>query len=569
MNTFSKAVLCLFAFSILSCDKEFNTIGSDIVAGDHFDFDEYIVQNLETTLTGTGAVQSNNLPINSLGVYSNLAFGSTKAHVVSQMELVTVNPDIGFNHEIDPVKDSVYIYIPYFSTSESTSAEGAVTYRLDSIYGNKTNGKIDLKIYENGYFLNSFDPNDGFISLQKQFTDQKSLLDFNVVATPLNDLTVPSQSTEFTISKEEIIIYKTNGNGEKVKSDGITTTTNPLEFVVKERKAPGIWINLNKERFKQKILDEVANGKLLNNNIFKQHFKGLYFEVNNSGSDEGFLAKLDLTRAEVVMQYRSYATAQGSSPDVSTIKKKSLNFRIGFSQSGSNIRNTINVFETTNSQKYSDAISGINTPDTQDRLFVKGGDKGSIGFINLFGPDNDSNGISDELDEIRAKGWLINEAILIFYVDQNQMVASNIAEPNRIYLYNATNTTALADYFFDSSFNNSNNKLSKNIFNGIGVKNSSGKIISYNFRLTEHIRNLVNATENTSTNNIKLGLVVTENINNAAFLNIKTPFTVGTSSISKVPTSSVISPLGTILYGPQIANGANRLKLQIYYTEPN
>jgi hypothetical protein len=567
MNTLSKAVLCLFAFAILSCDKEFTTIGADIVAGDHFDFDEYILQNLETSLTGTGAVQSNNLPINSLGVYANTAFGSTKAHIVSQMELVTVNPDIGFNYEIDDVKDSVYIYIPYFSTSQSTSSDGVVTYKLDSINGNKTNGKIDLKIYENGYFLNSYDPNDGFISLQKQFTDQKSLLDFNVVSGPLNDITVPSESTAFTISKEEIIIYKTDGNGVKLNSSGNPAST-ASEYVVKERKAPGIWINLNKARFKQKILDEVANGKLLNNNIFKQHFKGLYFEVNNSGSDEGFIAKLDLTRAEVVMQYRSYATPQATLPSPSTATKKVMNFKIGFSQSGSNIRNTINVFETLNSQKYSDAIAGVNTQDTQDRLFVKGGDKGSIGFINLFGPDNNSNGVSDELDQIRAKGWMINEAILIFYVDQNQMAASNIAEPNRIYLYDATNSGGLADYFFDSSFNSFNTKLSKNIFNGIGVKNASGKIISYNFRLTEHIRNLVNATENTNTNNIKLGLVVTENINNIAFLNIKTPLTVGTTSISKVPTASVMNPLGTILYGPQVANGVNRLKLKIYYTEP-
>lgn len=40
-------------------------------------------------------------------------------------------------------------------------------------------------------------------------------------------------------------------------------------------------------------------------------------------------------------------------------------------------------------------------------------------------------------------------------------------------------------------------------------------------------------------------------------------------SIKEVPSSSVISPEGTVIYGNATSNQEKKLKLQIYYTEPN
>ena len=49
-----KIIFSLTAFlsviSITSCDKDFNTIGSEIVGGDHFDFEKYDVQNDRWTI---------------------------------------------------------------------------------------------------------------------------------------------------------------------------------------------------------------------------------------------------------------------------------------------------------------------------------------------------------------------------------------------------------------------------------------------------------------------------------------------------------------------------------------
>ena len=71
--------------------------------------------------------------------------------------MVNPDPSLGYNHYIDPVKDSVYVYIPFYSTLESTSTDGVRSYEIDSIYGD-SDAKFNFKVYENGYYLRDFDP---------------------------------------------------------------------------------------------------------------------------------------------------------------------------------------------------------------------------------------------------------------------------------------------------------------------------------------------------------------------------------------------------------------------------
>ena len=122
------AVFVLF-ITVVSCDKDFNTVGSDVVGGDHFDFDKVDVA-VDAFSKRTGHVQSNNFPVNHLGIYNDPVFGVTKAHYVTQITMATPNPTIGDTQVID----SVYLYVPYFSTLKETATDGSKTYELDSIY---------------------------------------------------------------------------------------------------------------------------------------------------------------------------------------------------------------------------------------------------------------------------------------------------------------------------------------------------------------------------------------------------------------------------------------------------
>ena len=176
---FEKIVVLSAVLLLLSCDKDFNTIGSEIIGDGHFEFDKYEVQNLKAYSKATGAVQSNNLPINSLGVYNDPFFGKTTSTFVGQLELERVAPDFGVDVEIKSI-DSVYLYVPYFSTRQTAAIGNEPnTFRLDSIYGDK-NTTFDLKIYENGYFLNDYNPGEDFVNSQKFYSNDFAKFDSNI-----------------------------------------------------------------------------------------------------------------------------------------------------------------------------------------------------------------------------------------------------------------------------------------------------------------------------------------------------------------------------------------------------
>ena len=77
-------------------------------------------------------------------------------------------------------------------------------------------------------------------------------------------------------------------------------------------------------------------------------------------------------------------------------------------------------------------------------------------------------------------------------------------------------------------------------------------------RLTNQIRNLI---KNADSTNVKLGLVVTGDINNSTSASLRT----AKPLFSKAPKAAVITPLGTILYGNNVADEAKKLKLEFYF----
>lgn len=499
------ASIALFA----SCDKDFNSVGSDIVGEDHFKFDIDSTYKIVAFNTATGPVQTNNLPLNSLGVYNNPAFGKTTANFVTQLSLAEVAPAIGNN----PKVEEVILYIPYFSTQKGTNEDGSKEYTLDSIYGSS---KIKLSIYESRYYLRDFDPNNEF-DKQRYYSDQNAVIDANK-GQLLNDSSDEAQNEKFVFSSAEHII--TEGENE-------------------ETLKPGMRLILNKEFFQQKLFDGTAAEKLVNNNIFHEYLRGLYFQVENAASEiDGIaMSKIDFAGGTITIKYKEDA-ATGTEGKVD--KTIVLNLK----------GNTINVFENTYKSEYTNALVASNPTLGDEKLYVKGGE-GSVAYIDLFD--------DIQLEEIRAKRWLINEANLEFYIDKAEMNGSK--EPIRIYLYDTKKNTPILDYYYDGT-TNVRSKFNKGILGGILEKNSDGKGTKYKIRLTEHI----NAIVNKDSTNVRLGLVVTEDINQISNAYLKTPF----GTITRLPAYSVINQLGTVLYGSVATVPENKkLKLKIYYTKPN
>ena len=158
------------------------------------------------------------------------------------------------------------------------------------------------------------------------------------------------------------------------------------------------------------------------------------------------------------------------------------------------------------------------------------------------------------------------------------MAGANQLEAERLYLFDATNQKALADYTFDAT-TNPNTKYNKLIFGGIIERDATSdkKGIKYKIRITQHINNLINSTDANLNKNVRLGLTVTENINysnsyyykNPISLNI--PLTVSNDVVEYFPVASIMEQQGVVLHGtnPAPADASKKLKLIIHYTKPN
>lgn len=546
---------------LASCDKDFNEIGAGIIDDGHFGFEKYTNATVTAFSQGTGTIQANNLNINTLGVYDNAVFGKTKSNFVTQLELSAVNPT--FDTKLFVSMDSVVMTIPYFSKSLSV-LDGRTTYQLDSINGI---APINLKVFESGFFMTDLDPNSNFEKAQKYYANQDAEIDGFKKSLVLNNFVSPIPGKEhlenemFVPDPKEVVVFK--------RSNELTMTTE-----VESRLTPRMRLHLDKDYFKQKILS-AADGKLTTNTAFKNYFRGLYFQVADAA--QGQLMKMDFSKGNVTIYYTEYSgldtaglpikytDTDGVSKDKKIIKTVVMNM------SG----NKINLIQQTNTGAYTSALATANPVIGDQKLYLKGGNEGSIAIIDLFGSaDTDNNKVPDELDQIRAKGWLINEASLSFYIDNTAM--GTTPEPNRLYLYDLNNHRPIIDYATDIS-TNSNTKLNKSIHGGIIETDATSKRgTRYKFRITNHIRNLVKYKDST---NVRLGLGITESIaivsntylKNA--LNIPFPIPKTTDkAFDRLPTAAALSPLGTILYGSK--QGADvpeekRLKLEIYYTKPN
>ncbi|WP_295335531.1 DUF4270 domain-containing protein [Flavobacterium sp.] len=552
---FKKSFLQQFAFGLMalsllvSCDKDFNEIGTDIVGDDHFGFDKYTGATVKAYNQKLGPIASNNLPINPLGFYQNPAFGTTQANFVTQVELGTTNPQ--FNN-IDPEEydteptaiDSVVLEVPYFSKVVSRTGR-VTTYKLDSIYGNPES-KFRLSVYQSNYYLRDLDPDQSLGQQQLFYTDMDAEINNFKVPTLLNDLPL-SDPRNNGGRQNEAFFYDKNEHMTPI----VDAEDNSVDSL---RSAPSMRLNLNKEVFTNLILN-APSGQLANNQVFKNYFRGLYFKTESTGNP-GSMAMLNFKGGKITIYYNEDQKTIDEGQTVFTRVNKTL--LLNFTG------NTVSLLNNSNENPdYLNATA--NTTQEAARLYLKGG-QGAMAVIDVFGADADNNGIADEIEAIKANGWMINEANLTFYVDQTAMNNTETYEPNRIFLFDLNNKTQLVDYIFDGSSNGTYPKFNKFIHGGIiekeVVQGVAGRGLKYKIRITNHVRNLISR----DSTNVRLGLVVTENINNVGFSKLKTP----NASTLSAPSMSVLNPLGTILYGsdPSVPED-KRLKLEIYYTKPD
>ena len=541
------SILTLVLLVTIACDKDFTNIESDIQGAKNFATDSKkfpIVSYTKTFTPETMAgqtdlvgVQTNNLTSNFLGVYKdpNSEFGTTTASIVTQILPASYNPDFG----TDPVLESVVLNIPFFSTILNTDDEGNNTYKLDSIFGNQ-GAPFKLSIYKNNYILRDLDPATDFEETQAYYSNQEELFCGLIQS---EDLIYEIDA--FTPSAEE---HREYGNEEA-----------PEE--VTARYAPSLRVNLYDpenltDTFWQDLLsfsnEDENPPELSNANNFTEFFRGLIFKVEQIGDDGNMIAlNFSSSNANILVDYTNNEEAESDDEDT----KNQTIFYFTFSGNMANtFNNTLNL-----------PVIG-NEAEGDDNLYLKGGD-GTMAVIDLFNgmtEDEDGNDI-EALTYFKDKKnkWLINEANLIFYVNQNLV---NGDEPDRVVLYDLKNNTPITDFYLDGSISTTDPLNSITGHSEVLERDNDENGIRYKFRLTEHINNILQR----DSTNVKLGLFSVSNINFIQQSKVQgMPEDNDESTLNIVPTTSVLAPKGTILYGSKTTlPEGQRAEFEIFYTEP-
>jgi len=446
--------------------------------------------------------------------------------------------------------------VPYFSTKVSTDANGWGGYKLDSIRPYTLVGdslrfeKMNLKIFENKYYLENYDSSTNSETAKKFYSNDDSYFNNNKGA----QLNVDSriwENTAFYPSRKEYVKFKVDNLSPLPKSNANVESRSTPRMRIHLDKSPGTVF--------QQLLADVRNPAksylFENQNNFKNYFRGLYFQVDNSATT-GALMTLNFSQGDVTIYYKQDIT------DGNTASGKEMASIILKMASS----NTVNTFNNT----FTAPVSSVSSPATNNsRLYLKGG-QGSFALIDLF-----TN--TAQFDAFKSKKILINDAAISFTVDET----SPIKYPYRIYLYDIDNNRPLYDYYADSSTNSANPKFSKFIHGGILGQYDNYK--KYKIKITELIKKIYTEVQDSKNapfkENVRLGLVVTENINVVQFGSVKTAsnsdlyvndFNGNNKIISKFPFSSVLQTSGVVLYGNLPLGDPNydkRIKFEINYTE--
>ena len=536
-NTFYLLILML----IISCQDDYSEIGSSVINEQPVNIENQIYP-VRTYNKQILPFQSNILPSYLLGHYNDPNFGNTTVHFLGQLTPSNFSPTFGDN----TVLDSVVLTIPYFSNNDGES------YSIDSLYGN---GPIKLSIFKNNFFLRNFNPGTDLDESQRYYSNgamsSSETLNFNELEGQLlysND--------EFTPDNEAINLITRDEDGEILTSE----TINPsLRVKLEENLPESFWETL--------IFDKEGEDELSSANNFYDYFRGLYFKVDSVLSSEGTGSLFQMNFGSSDAHLKIYYTYETTSVTTEETTERQGVYELRFGG------NKTALFENNFNPSILQSINNANELDGDNQLFLKGG-QGSMAIIELF--DNDENGntfedyMSDfreiynegEENEERIIKRFINEAYLEFYVDDSALLPDSDI-PNRIYIYDLENDVPLIDYLQDPTINpiSSDSKFFHLVPLEVEIDDNGNEYKKYKVRLTEHINSLI-ANDLT---NLKLGLVVSSNVgasNSQKLLNYD-------EIVKGIPAGSILSPKGVVLHGSNSNDPVRRVKLNIYYSQPN
>ena len=457
-------------FGVVSCEKDFEDIAIDLIENKSFsvgvDTINIVAYNNNIFSSRVDNNDVRNKPLSLLGVYQDKDFGYIKSAWISQLSL----PIAGVNFGDNAIIDEVIVDLPYFSTRDGNQdAIDPITgevindddgnpiqvpnFTLDSIYGNKEQA-YNLSVYELGTFLNTLDPQNPAKSME-YYSDK--------------DYDIKDQlfSNDFLKNRNDTVFYV-----ERRYLDGDPSTVDDIDTIKAEDLSPSIKLILDSDFFKNRFVDHQDSSDFENNSNFSHYFRGLYIDANGS---DGSIMNLSAAKANMTIYYTNdIIKDEGADEDlndngikgekdVAVRTKQSMMFRFSGVRTGKYVRDY-------NVPEIREALDNPNLTLGEKKLYIHGA-AGSETIINIFPDLND-------LDDLKSKEWLINEANLTIYLDGNQKEV-----PTKLFLYNYDYKSKIKDQY---SFN-----FGPEIFGGLLEYDSEGEPEKYKFRITKYIMDLI------------------------------------------------------------------------------
>ena len=507
-------VFILFITAVISCEKDFQDIASSVVSNTKFDTKDTILEVVVTNKAVT-SVRADGLTVGGtlgqylLGVYNNPNYEKIEASMVSQLALDNAihtkdskERVYGADTTVVTTIDTVFLKLPYQATLKVDTTSD---YVLDSIIGDQTKA-FNLNLYRTETFMSRLNPVD-----PSKASNYQSNAVYQVLPGELND----EVNYQFKPNaKDTVLVFKRRlSNGNVYATDTVKLTANN----------PFARVPLNEDKIKQIFVDQFDSSDFETQQALNTYFKGLYIEASgNEGSLTAFnIATTNFVlKPSVEIRYTKTVVKNGTTV-VDTIAKEASFLLSNFS---------------TSLYKMDEKIYPT------DKNVIVQGTAGNMAQIKIFGTDTNNNNIDDQLEVLRAKNWLVNDASLTFYVNQDIVGTDTIATPYKLFLYkDGASKAQIKDHLSEGA----------TVFGGNLVLDSERKPDHYTFRITDYISDLMNGS---SVNNPILGLKVVN------------PTDVPSTAIDTLVTNYSWNPKAVTLLNHFTTNGARRAQLKISYS---
>ena len=458
----------LFIFSgIISCEKDFTDIGTTIITNNVFSTDNVLV-DIEIENKDVESFRTDNVNLGSgdygqylLGVYKDENYEKLEASVLSQIALPEnlqyTTETYGADTTVASTIDMVFLKLPYQATLVEDGTSDP-TYALDSVFGNQ-DVAFTLNLYQSNEYLSILDLDD-----PTQTSEYFSNKDFLITGTILNSV----ENFQFLPKKSDTVltVKRRLSNGNLYDTDTIRITTTSSDVPL-----PFARITLDEAKFKSIFFDKYESSEFSSQDALNNYFRGLILKATG---DDGSLISFDFNNRSgaafnpSIEVYYTNTVVKGGTEVLDTIKKNNSFLLSGLRRS-----------------HYS---MGASPSISSEQIKIQG-TAGSEGLITLFGEDADDNGVPEQLEELRLKNVLVNDALLTIYVDQS---VDPVLAPERLFLYkeeNVDNATTprqpilshLKDVFTEAS-----------TFGGY-LETDDDEKVKYTFRITDYISDLLNS----------------------------------------------------------------------------